>query len=178
MLANRFGKLALDSMYGLCFRYCLSFVPRVVRTKLNDPSLRFNFIVEDGHENAGAAHEIVKRIKKLEIPGYSDCLGTATLGEKKEFPGLQAADGLAYGAWHHDEHMVDNLIDIASSPSLDAARKRTALRAPLFRCHIDAETIIALKRDMIVALEKRQTFGRLKYAGRIKGAAFPGDEVV
>jgi hypothetical protein len=71
------GKVQPDSMYGLCFRYCLSLVLRVALQELPCDGLTLNFLVEDGHENSGAPTEIVRQLKKKKISGMSEFLGAA-----------------------------------------------------------------------------------------------------
>lgn len=58
------GKVQPDSMYGLCFRYCLSVVLRAAVAEMGQSGLTINFIVGDGHPRCGSAAEIVRQLKK------------------------------------------------------------------------------------------------------------------
>lgn len=92
---DRPPEIQLDSKYGLCFRFCLLRIVDLLRFKLGDPDdLQIHFVLEDGHDNFGDAHRIFKDLKKK--PSLAPYLKTMTPGGKKEFPGLQGADGGAY----------------------------------------------------------------------------------
>jgi len=86
-------KERLDSRYGLCFRAFMSFHPAFHRAHFTNGSV--NFILEQGHRNAGDALRIFGEIKKQPGP-WRDIVGTLTFGAKRDFPALQAADLLAY----------------------------------------------------------------------------------
>ena len=152
------GKVQPDSMYGLCFRYCLSFVLQQILLEIPSKDFVLNFIVEDGHPNAGAPTEIVRLLKKKQISGVSEYLGTAIPGEKTKIPGLQAADGLAYGSWHM-EHETG---DFASVPPNAQLRDKSPQKAPLFRCDIDERELRIFKNGYFAHVDFRRQFGRRK----------------
>ena len=58
------GKVQPDSMYGLCFRYCLSLVLQQTLLEVPNRHLVLNFVVEEGHPNQGAPAEIVSQLKR------------------------------------------------------------------------------------------------------------------
>lgn len=158
------GKAQPDSMYGLCFRYCLSLVLKVALEEMPHDGLILNFIVEDGHENSGAPTEIVRQLKQKRISGVSEFLGTAVPGEKKKVPGLQAADGLASGAWHLEALGMPQL-GPPQEPSLASGRAiqqttATSMKTPLFRCHIDAEHLTNFKEGYFAHIEYRRQWGQ------------------
>ncbi len=48
------GKAQPDSMYGLCFRYCLSLILQQALIKFPKKDFVLDFVVEAGHQNEGA----------------------------------------------------------------------------------------------------------------------------
>lgn len=153
-----------DSMYGLCFRYCLSAALDVGLAEYpND--LRLDFIVESGHPNEGAPNEIVRRLKNMKIKGASEFLGTVTPMEKKECYGLQAADGLATGAgWIEAGEIAvpPNFLSTPAAPS--SLFKTTTRKAPNFMCHISRDEIASFRDDFFVFVERRRQFGQQRNA--------------
>jgi hypothetical protein len=88
------GKAQPDSMYGLCFRYCLSFVLQQMRVDYPSGGFKLHFVIEGGHPNEGAPATIVSQLIRKRIKGVSEFLGNVTIGEKTKCPGLQAATAL------------------------------------------------------------------------------------
>src|SRR6185437_3304212 len=92
----------LDSPYGLCFRYCISYIPLLAKQAFPDRDLQLNFVLESGHKNAGDVVRIYNKIKnktKTDHPEEREIiamLGTLAFDDKKSYPGLQAADVNAY----------------------------------------------------------------------------------
>jgi hypothetical protein len=155
-------KMQPDSMYGLAFRFGAAFVPDMTRKLLNRNDFTLNHIVEDGHPNAGSCHEIIKSLKKLNAPQFSEHLGTVTLADGDDFPGLQAADGLAYGAWANDEELLPHLVDFERTASPEVIRRGTIMRAPIFRCDATPEVLSLLRSDRLTLAAMRQQFGERK----------------
>jgi hypothetical protein len=150
-------------MWGLCFRYCLSFVLQQAFAEMAREGLTLNFVVEDGHQNSGAAAEIVRQIKKKNISGISEFLGAAITGDKKRVMGLQAPDGLATGAWHVEsspETVEANLVDVPQRVPLVISRPYQQLRAPIFRCHVDSEELAKFKEGYFADIKFRKEFDR------------------
>jgi hypothetical protein len=155
------GKIQPDSMYGLCFRYCLAFVLRqtlIEQGSWSAPVL--DFIVENGHVNEGAPNEIVHQLKRKRISGVSEHLGNVTPMDKEKCYGLQAADALATGAWHMEGSETGALVvDIPDAASLaDTVPFRGGLRAPIFRCHVDAAELALFKDEYFEHFAHRQRF--------------------
>lgn len=153
------GKAQPDSMYGLCFRYCLSLVWQVAKQELSQSGLVLNFLLEDGHPNSGGPTEIIKTLKKKRISGLSEFLGVAVTGGKKQHAGLQAADGLASGAWHL-EALGMPTVGSPKAPSLETQNlSKSVMKTPIFRCHIDEKELAKFKDGYFKHLEFRRKFG-------------------
>jgi uncharacterized protein DUF3800 len=86
-------KERLDTRYGLCFRSLLHFIPEV--QKLSGAH-SINFVLEDGHKNAGDALRVYQEIRNDKTFPWRDVLASFSLGQKQASPALQAADFLAY----------------------------------------------------------------------------------
>jgi hypothetical protein len=124
-----------------------------------------NFVVEDGHPNSGAPTEIVRQLKRKNISGVSEFLGDAIPGEKAKVPGLQAADGLAFGAWHIEQR--PGLLDLGIvAPTIPVAemRGKSQLKAPIFRCDIDERELRIFKNGYFAHIDFRREFARRKQA--------------
>jgi hypothetical protein len=155
------GKAQPDSMYGLCFRYCLSLVLEIALAEMPHDTLEVNFVVEDGHQNSGAPTEIVRQLKKKRIPGISEFLGAAVPADKKKHPGLQAADGLASGAWHLEALGMPQLGPL-QKPSLSRWSRTNEMKSPIFRCHIDGGELAKFKEGYFAHIAHRRQFGQRK----------------
>lgn len=158
------GKAQPDSMYGLCFRYCMSFVLQQALLEIPSKDFVLNFVVEDGHPNAGAPTEIVRLLKRKNIPEVSEFLGTAIPGDKIKVPGLQAADGLAFGAWHmeHQELGPGDLGMVEPNLPLAELKGRSSLKAPIFRCDINRRELEIFKGGYFAHVDFRKEFGKRK----------------
>ena len=124
--------------------------------------LTLNFVVEDGHENAGAAAEIIRQIKKKNISGISEFLGAAILGDKKKIMGLQAADGLATGTWHLElsASLEPNLVDVPQRAPLNVSRLLQEMKTPIFRCHMDGKELAKFKEGYFAHIEYRRQYSK------------------
>jgi hypothetical protein len=149
-------------MYGLCFRYCLSFVLQQALIELPHNGLVLNFIVEEGHPNEGAPATIVSQLKRKRIREVSEFLGAAVPGEKKRVPGLQAADALATGAWR-GEARDPQFTDIPQDASVSELRRIADEKIPIFRCHADERELGQFKDGYFAHIEHRREFGRKKH---------------
>jgi len=129
-------------------------------------STLINFVVESGHPNEGAPAEIVSQIRRKRIQGISEFLGVAVLDDKKKCPGLQAADGLATGAWRLEQSsaMQERLVDIPQDVPLRNVRPHQEMKAPIFRCHIDAKELATFKDGYFAHIEYRKEWGRRRRA--------------
>jgi hypothetical protein len=84
----------LDSRYALCFRSFLHFLPDFHREHFSRGQI--DFILEDGHRNAGDALRVFKEIKEDKDFLWRDTVGKLSFGRKEGYPALQAADLFAY----------------------------------------------------------------------------------
>jgi hypothetical protein len=94
------------------------------------------------------------------LPGWTNLLGTLTLGRKKS-PGLQAADLLAYASirLERDDH-GDNATDIEKSPHVlvpgDPAPTLKCLRIPVMKDSLDSlQADFLLPQDQRVNMQSR-----------------------
>lgn len=100
---DRPREVPLDSMYGLCFRFCLLRVVDIALYRLGDPDdLSLHFVLEDGHKNFGDAQRIFTILKDRGNERFRHVLKTITSAGKKDFFGLQGADAGAYHILHSE----------------------------------------------------------------------------
>lgn len=162
------AKVQPRSMYGLCFVYVLGFVLKQAQQILKRSDLTLNFVVESGHANAGAPAEIVRELKKKKIPGLSEYLGYATEGEKKELPGLQAADGVAFGGWHLEAAREGRVFQTPRGPERRLpVWIPQAAKMPVYICDINEEELATYKKDYLAHVEHRRQFGQARHAERL-----------
>jgi hypothetical protein len=160
---ERPSEVQLDSKYGLCFRFCLLRIVDILRYRLGDPeNLALHFVLESGHNNFGDAHRIFELLKKR--PDLAPVLRTITSGEKKEFPGLQGADG---GAHHmlDSERGRDKPPGIISIPA--PQRKVIAATSPWLHYNflISPEKLTEFREEIMQEVaRKRARRGRSKQA--------------
>ena len=91
------GKAQPDSMYGLCFRYCLSFILQQAFLERSEKDFILNFIVEEEHPNEGAPAEIVSQLKRKrisDVSGYLRCIGWKNKGAYRRLTDLRSAHGM------------------------------------------------------------------------------------
>ena len=133
---------ALDSKYGVCFRIAISLIPRLIdRADLaQESSLRI--IIEDGHQNVGAAPEIFRAFNELADEPIRSLLKEVVVEQKRASAGLQAADMLAYPAWRGeaDGILVYQEVDLLA----DALPLSLPVDSP-FRVPIKPETLTDLR---------------------------------
>jgi hypothetical protein len=146
------GKAQPDSMYGLCFRYCLSFVLMESLGRFPGQNVTLNFVLDDGHPNCGGAAEIVRALKKKQISGVSEHLGYAVTEDDKRVPGLQAADGLAYGAAYVEKEI--GFENYRNSPA------QRIPKIPTYRCHADGDELKKFKDGYFEHIAHRRDYWR------------------
>ncbi|MGE0563896.1 MAG: DUF3800 domain-containing protein [Pseudolabrys sp.] len=96
----------LDTKYALCLRTLLNTHPAIHRGFYLSGSI--NFVLEDGHKNAGDALRVFKEIREDPNFPVRDAIGFMSFGSKRDVPGLQAADALAYSVYRAE---MRNLVD-------------------------------------------------------------------
>jgi hypothetical protein len=84
-------------------------------------------------------------------------LGEVCFGDKKTYPGLQAADALSFGAY---KLMPTNpeVVDIPQDGTLAQSHRNALSKPPIFHCRLDAAMLGALKSDILALVEIRQRY--------------------
>jgi hypothetical protein len=107
--AERPRKIQLDTMYGLCFRYCAIQIADLLKKTFKDKKLTLTFICEDGAKNFGQAKKIFDELKREEP--FKDVFGPISTGGKKEHAGLQGADYVSHTAFLAEQDEVVKLTE-------------------------------------------------------------------
>lgn len=152
------GKIQPDSMYGLCFRFCLGLVLERCLLEMQRDDLVINFVTEEGHVNAGAPAEMMRQIKRKRISGISEYLGQAVTGEKKKVPGLQAADGVATGAWQLEKVGPSLSVVNQRAPTKELAQLSNT-KCPIFHTHLNEGELKQFKEGFFQHHEHRRQWG-------------------
>lgn len=159
------GKAQPDSVYGLCFRFCLAMILEVSIREYQHP--RLDFIIESGHQNEGAPSEILRRLRSLDLEGVSEFLGTVTPMGKRESYGLQAADALATGAaWQEDPAGSTRapMVNVSDASRLSDLYGRSLTKIPIFRLQPSREQIAAFRDSQFKRIELQREFGHRRNA--------------
>lgn len=101
-------KERLDSRYALCLRSCLSLF--AAQHYSMNPLGSVNFVLEQGHKNAGDALRVFDEFKKQD-QRWGQALGELSFGEKRQIPALQAADLIAYWAYVTERDVLSGNLD-------------------------------------------------------------------
>ena len=140
-------KFQMDSQYGVCFRTALVFAIEALRREYPsemDRSL-VHFIVEDGARGIGDVQRIVAQLRQHEPRNYGRFIGTATLGEKTRFPGLQLADSVASSSWKQ----MDLTELVALPPQVSVRATGRAVQAvPIFHVPLSGKALGMLRRGI------------------------------
>ena len=146
--ALRKHRAAIDSKYGVCFRVFLSLVTRILDR--HEPNETVHFVIEAGHSNGGAAEEIFAGMEKI-APDLARYVSGITYVWKKQSPGVQAADMLAYPVFvtERDETAEYSDIDL----TVDAPLPRD--RIVNYRVPIRPETLADIKMGQIAIATKQ-----------------------
>ena len=157
----------LDSKYGVCFRACLAFVPSFVASELrlagegqSAREMTIDFILEEGHRNCGDALRLFELFKADALPEWQHLVGIFDLS-KKNCPGAQAADFLAYCVYQAEllDHgtapsAVEKSSYVAEAPLVANAYPRQPVPQSgpmLFRIPISQDVLRSLKEDVVVS---------------------------
>jgi hypothetical protein len=158
--AEKPKKLQLDTMYGLCFRYCVLFIIDLLRRTFGS-DIAINFILEAGAKNAGDAERIFYQLKKED--GYKNILKSISFDGKDGHYGLQGADFVSHTTFLAEQGEPD-LTAFPAQGNLDDSRKILKHRSPAFRCQIEADYLKDTKRKILDYDAKRIAFGQRKRA--------------
>ena len=91
----------LDSKYALCVRSCLHFIANLAFDR-DDENPVANFVLEDGHRNAGDAVRVWKEVRADRRLPWTQAVGALSFAGKSGNPLLQAADLLAYSIFKNE----------------------------------------------------------------------------
>jgi hypothetical protein len=152
------NKARLDSMYGICFRRSLSLICNSAPGYLGRDDLKFQFVLEEGHKNAGDAVRIFNEIKNGPNP-VGRTLETISFGDKASFPGLQGADINAYMAFLMEQE-GPIFKDGPEIPSLKAAKREIKAKSPVFRDHLTPELMQEARNYIVNEANARRAFGQ------------------
>lgn len=154
---ERTQKPQLDTSYSVCFRFLVSFLLTRLPTLMHRNDLTINIVLEAGARGHRDCFRVINDIKK-QLPAETAMLGGLSFEDKRRFPGLQASDALAFGSYKRSESNEPFLMDIPQTGDLIAARRRAVIKPPIFHCDLDAETLGALKSDILALIDIRRRF--------------------
>jgi hypothetical protein len=154
----------LDTRYALCVRCAMHFLPMVHhRTRVKGV---VNFILEDGHKNAGDALRVFLEMKDRSKYEWARSIGIMTFGTKPEDTPLQAADLISY--WFYKTEMDK----ISGDPGDDDPMDISFLERELANCgfhiieHLITPSDLANLRLNFSAKQKKKVFGKVRSIGR------------
>jgi Protein of unknown function (DUF3800) len=153
---TRPNKPQLDTMYGVSFRFLVTFLLTRLPALLGRSDVTFDIVLEAGARGSKDVYRITSDLKK-QLPKETTMFGGVTLQEKRRFPGLQAADALAFGAYHV-EPTNPHLIDGPEDQTIMQANRAVLVKPPIFRCELDERTFSALKTDILAMVEMRKRY--------------------
>ena len=157
--------ISYDSHYGLCFRYCLSYLlNKLVATGKNH---RLHVILERGHRNALNCEKIFHETKlTLKAKGI-DLLGTFTPAAKEEAAPLMVADFLA-----HSYLMLRNSGEPIGEPdTYNEAGAPHLTGSRLLHLGLEANAIADLKRRLQEDRWVRQAYQK-RLKAEVKASSF------
>lgn len=155
--AERPRKLKIDSKYGLCFRVMLVEMPRLIRRSLPDGNHTIHFVLESGDANCGDAKAIFDEAKKGAPDELRSMLGTLTYGDKADFPGLQAADMISFGALHAERKGSAELTHLPGGEFTVAEMERAVpYRSPIMRYDVTREVMLDFVEKGKAEIEERR----------------------
>jgi hypothetical protein len=156
----RLQGVAIDSPYGLCFRFCLGMITGLAIDHFADKSIDVHFILESGHHNLGNAEKIFHEVKSSDWPDPSvqrirSVLRTISRGDKKECPGLQLADINAYNIFQYEtRNIVKNLITLPNLHTMSEAKKNQ--KVPIFHLPLNQEALRKFRGFLLDEIEEKR----------------------
>ncbi len=164
---------AKDTKYGVCFRACLAFVPSYIASEFTlaqqialAQETTINFVLEQGHRNAGDAQRLFKLYKADALPEWQRFVGTMDVSTKGS-PGTQAADFLAYCIYRaeslehqHPASVIEKSSYVADTPLIANTYPRQPVpqNGPIiFRIPLSREVLQSLKDDLFARKAERRT---------------------
>jgi hypothetical protein len=135
-------------------------VPKLAIDRFKDRHLDIDFVLESGHPNLPNAEAIFHEVKAFndpteEIKIIMQSLNTITRGDKKKFPGLQAADVNAYSTFQYETR--DNNLELISLPyesTIDEARK--IQKVPIFHFPMTEDVLSQYRGLLLQTIEEKR----------------------
>jgi hypothetical protein len=152
-------KIQLDSMYGLCFRYCAILAADLVQRTLKRDDIVMNFILESGAKNAGDAQRIFGELKRDDV--YKNLFCSIVFGGKEAFFGLQGADYVSHTTFVAEQDKPA-LTEFPEQANVRDAQKIVGHKSPTFRWHLHVDWLKDIKRKTMELDAKRIEFGQRK----------------
>jgi hypothetical protein len=126
--------------------------------------LTINFVLEDGHKNAGDAERIFEIVKTKGLANelereIAEMLSTITFGDKKQFPGLQAADVNAYSGYQHESGQSP-LELVTLEPESCVKDAQEIQKVPIFRIELGPPELTQFKQFIMDEIEERKAGSR------------------
>lgn len=153
------GMIAPDSMYGACFRYCISLLPVMLEKVFGDKEITLHVILEGGHNNVYDAVRIWGLLKTHREPLFQRILGTVTIAKKSECYGIQAADGLAYTGHKYEKRdapvVTHPMDDTTWQKSLALAETQGKSVVPCYQLRFGRDTLKELKIKLLSSVKPR-----------------------
>ena len=163
--AERPNRIQHDSMYGLCYRVFLDFIPQyVLNARIEKPEL---YVVQEaGDAGIGDCARITEEFRKY---GPSDTRGLIKVrseGAKKDYYGLQAADLLASGTYQHEnEDSIGGLRPIPREYNLASRFDTLEGESRIVRLTVTPDVLNELRAHLFMRRElRREISERLKSA--------------
>ena len=135
-IKDRSGRIHFDSAYGLCLRSALQWLPQWIQEVVKKDDLELNFVLEEGHINAGDATRIFNEIKKFGPIEIRRLLGTLSFGAKVKVRPLQGADSVSYVAFRQETKNAP-AIERSEGATFSEDRRQIKSRAPIYRCEVN-----------------------------------------
>jgi len=154
--AEKPRKIRPDSMYSLCFRIALMAVPHyILSAGLQNPQL--HIVQEQGDKGIADCSRILDLFRRYAPENVRDMVKTRTEGDKRSFPGLQAADLLAGGVY---QAAKDQSLEIETTPiSLDDSiveLRKTPELAPVIKIVVTPTVLSELRGMLFDQMEMRK----------------------
>lgn len=163
-------KVKVDGKYGLCFRLALVELPRLIRRSLPDKEITIHFVLESGDPGSGDAKVIFDDAKKTGPEELTSLLGTISYGDKAEFPGLQAADLLAFGAYRNEQTGDVPVVEQPKGYTI-ATPKEASYKSPAYQFPITPAVMREFAEKGIAEQARRRAFWESRSASRASSHA-------
>jgi Protein of unknown function (DUF3800) len=175
---HRPQEVQLDSRYGLCFRYCIGLVSNLAVQSFDQPNLEIGFVLEAGHPNFGDAERIFNRAKKSRLESEQfvvRTLRTLAANEKKDFPGLQIADAIAYSAFQHMTRSPQATVSVGyGDPEKYMERAKKIQPTPIFHLGLGPQELARFKQFILDEVEEKKARRSKTVSGRSEGPGSAG----